>query len=167
MLCFSKSRILTRGGTYSNTNVTSSALHSYPWSGPFDVPLSLSQAYNLALGFIVECPGSNAALLPQNIKAFPALTIKEKSYDAGKTITVQYENSVNDLKNNERFLAFLTGLDTLYVRIGKDGKVTIPNSLQGTAYGIVTSNGAAVEDSNTVAGPMVFMVPFTSSESNP
>ena len=143
--------------------VMSSALHANPWSGPFDAPLSLSQAYNLALQFIEQCPGGNAALLPQNIKAFPVLSIKEKSYAPGKMITVRYENSIDDLANNERSLAFVTGLDTIYVRIGKDGKVKIPEELRGTAYGVVTTNSAQVEDGNTVAGPMIFMFPFSSN----
>lgn len=142
--------------------VMSSVLKHHPWSGPFDVPLSLLHAYTLASGFIKDCPASNAAHLPSNMKAFPPLTIKEKTYDAGKTITIQYEGSHDDLAKHDRFLACMSGDGTTFVRIAKDGKVTIPSGLQGTAYGVVTSDSDAVKDSNTVAGPVVLILPFGS-----
>ncbi len=47
--------------------------------------------------------------------------------------------------------------------------VQIPSTLQGIAYGVIASTGNATEvsDANTVAGPAILNLPFSSSVSNP
>ncbi|KAG8729481.1 hypothetical protein FRC12_020949 [Ceratobasidium sp. 428] len=137
--------------------VSSSVNMGAPWSGAFDTPLSLNQVYSLAAAFITDCPSSNPSL---PVKAFPALTVSTASYKAGDTISVSFDSSM--AKGKDTFMAFFTGLSTEFASI-KDGQVTIPKDLMGTVYGVVTTDGKAVTDDNTVAGPAILMFPFGSS----
>ncbi|KAG8710378.1 hypothetical protein FRC09_000161 [Ceratobasidium sp. 395] len=136
--------------------ISSSVNMGAPWSGAFDIPLSLNQVYSLAAAFITNCPSSNP---PLPVKAFPALTVPT-SYMAGDTISVSFDSSMAKGKNT--YMAFFTGLTTKFVPI-QNGKVTVPKDLMGTVYAVVTTDSKSTNDDNTVAGPAILMFPFGSS----
>lgn len=111
--------------------------------------------------FITGCPSSNPAL---PVKAFPALTVSTTSYKAGDTISVSFDNSMASGK--DMYMALYSGLAIMYAPITGSGSsmtVKLPRGLMGTVYGVVTTNGTAVNDANTVAGPAILMFPFDSS----
>ncbi|KAG8723147.1 hypothetical protein FRC09_004541 [Ceratobasidium sp. 395] len=137
--------------------ISSSVNMGTPWSGAFDVPLSLNQVYSLAAAFITECPSSNPSL---PVKAFPALTVSTASYKAGDIISVSFDSSM--AKGKDTYMAFFTGLTTEFAPIQK-GEVTIPKDLMGTVYAVVTTDNKTVNDDNTVAGPAILMFPFGST----
>ncbi|KAG8759067.1 hypothetical protein FRC12_009858 [Ceratobasidium sp. 428] len=137
--------------------ISSSVNMGTPWSGAFDVPLSLNQVYSLAAAFITKCPSSNPSL---PVKAFPALTVSTASYKAGDIISVSFDSSMAKGKNT--YMAFFTGLTTEFAPIQK-GEVTIPKDLMGTVYAVVTTDNKTVNDDNTVAGPAILMFPFGST----
>jgi hypothetical protein len=69
-------------------------------------------------------------------------------------------------KGQKMFMALYSGLGTMYAPIegnNENMKVALPKNLMGTVYGVVTTNGTAVNDANTVAGPAILMFPFGSS----
>ncbi|KAG8767367.1 hypothetical protein FRC12_006300 [Ceratobasidium sp. 428] len=137
--------------------ISSSVNMGTPWSGEFDVPLSLNQVYSLAAAFITECPSSNPSL---PVKAFPALTVSTASYKAGDIISVSFDSSM--AKGKDTYMAFFTRLTTEFAPIQK-GEVTIPKDLMGTVYAVVTTDNKTVNDDNTVAGPAILMFPFGST----
>ncbi|KAG8723211.1 hypothetical protein FRC09_004245 [Ceratobasidium sp. 395] len=137
--------------------ISSSVNMGTPWSGAFDVPLSLNQVYSLAAAFITECPSSNPSL---PVKAFPALTVSTTSYKAGDIISVSFDSSM--AKGKDTYMTFFTGLTTEFSPV-QDGKVTVPKDLMGTVYAVVTTDNKTVNDDNTVAGPAILMFPFDST----
>ena len=52
------------------------------------------------------------------------------------------------------FIAFLTGLDTIFVPI-ENGTVEIPASLSGTIYAVATTSGTEASPATIVAGPAI------------
>lgn len=128
------------------------------WSGPYDTPLGLSDVYSIAAAFITSCPSSNPTL---PVKTFPALTLSCDA--AGSTAILNYTGA-----SSSDTLILYSGLTILALPI-TDMMVTIPPSLQGIAYAVVssTSNTTMVDDSNTIAGPAIIDLPFASSASNP
>ncbi|OWZ56603.1 hypothetical protein C368_02234 [Cryptococcus neoformans 125.91] len=129
-----------------------------PWSGPYDTPLGLSDVYSIAAAFITSCPSSNPTL---PVKAFPALTLSCDA--AGSTAILNYTGA-----SSSDTLILYSGLTILALPV-TDMIVTIPPSLQGIAYAVVssTSNTTMVDDSNIIAGPAIIDLPFASSASNP
>ncbi|KLO17825.1 hypothetical protein SCHPADRAFT_820755 [Schizopora paradoxa] len=138
--------------------ITSSVLHQQPWNGAFETPLGPNQVFTLASGFITSCPASNPTL---PFKAFPSLVF-EGSPAPGQKSTVDFNATST---GESLFVAFLSGLNSTFVPL--DGKtVTVPKGLQGTVYAVVTNNGSASSDANTVAGPAILQFPFSSQVSN-
>lgn len=117
------------------------------WSGPFDTPLGLNEVYTLAAQFITSCPSTNPTL---PVKAFPTITVKPAAPKPGSSITVSYAN----MTSSQLYAYFYTGLSTEKVKV-KNGKVTIPSDLVGQIYMVLSTNGTAVSESSTVAGPAV------------
>jgi len=130
--------------------VASSVNSDTPWSGPFDVPLDLDQVFTIASSFITSCPSTNPTL---PVKAFPSLSVATPTPAPGSEITLTFESTASEL-----FLAIFTGLDTIFVAI-QDYQVTLPTTLSGTIYAVVTSSGTSVTDDNTVAGPAIMLFP--------
>ncbi|KAH8111505.1 ferritin-like domain-containing protein [Phellopilus nigrolimitatus] len=160
--------VLTTAGSILATEarhaawVASSASGGTPWSGPFETPLDQNQVYTLAASFITSCPSSNPTL---PFTAFPALTVAENGTPVapGKSAKVAY----TDNGSGDRYLAFMSGLNTKYAKIDGNQQVTIPAGLQGTVYAVVTSSNQAVMDASTIAGPAILSFPFPASASNP
>lgn len=132
-----------------------------PWSGAYDTPLDFSNVYSIATAFITGCPASNGAL---PFKAFPALTIGDANPN-GKTVQLTYDDSTTD----QKFLVIYDGLVSKAYPINGDKTVTFPSGLQGISYAVVASvsDASKVDDSNTVAGPAIIDVPFSSTTPNP
>ncbi|KZS87906.1 hypothetical protein SISNIDRAFT_418906 [Sistotremastrum niveocremeum HHB9708] len=138
--------------------VGSAVSQGTPWSGAFDTPQTLDEVYSLASSFITGCPSSNPAL---PVKAFPALTVGPAAPAAGSSVTLTFDGAADG-----QFLALMTGLTPKFVPISS-GKATLPAGLQGTVYAVVSKNGTAVSDEDTVAGPAILSFPFDSYASNP
>ncbi|KZP20964.1 hypothetical protein FIBSPDRAFT_861117 [Athelia psychrophila] len=119
------------------------------WSGPFDVALGLDSVYSLAAQFITSCPKSNPAL---PVKAFPKL-----AFPAGA------KPGATGKKAEDLYAAFYTGGGTEYAKVSSAKKVTIPKDLIGTVYAVITTNGTASADANTVAGVAVLEFEFDSA----
>jgi len=131
-----------------------------PWSGAYDVPLTGNQIITLASGFITSCPSSNPQL---PFTPFPKLTINGK-YTAGQKVSLSFDAS--KANGQPLFLALQTGLNTVFTPISGSKAATIPQGLQGIVYASVSTNGQALTDGSTIAGPAVLDFPFTSSASN-
>lgn len=157
--------VLTAAGAILTTEarhaswVGSTALHGAPWSGSLDTPLSANLVYTLASSFIVpgSCPSTNAVL---PFTAFPGLTVKGDTVP-GKTVTLSYNST-----GGTEYLAIMSGLTTEFAPI-TNKQVTLPQGLQGVAYGVVSTNGTGVSDASTVAGPAILYFPFPAAASNP
>lgn len=128
--------------------VQSTAAKSDGFGAPYDTPLDFNQVYSLAAPLFKKCPDSNK---PLPVMAFPAATISPQPKKLGATFTVKAKG----LSGGEQF-GFLSGLSSAIVPI-RNGRVTIPSSIgYGRTYGIVLKSGAsAINDDNTVAGPVV------------
>lgn len=150
--------ILSIEGRHSGW-VESAVMKSYPWSGPFDTPLTPNAVYTLASSFIRSCPSSNPTL---PFTAFPKLSASPASAQPGQQLTLNF----NSTGSGTNYVAFLSGLNTTFVQIPSNKKVTIPEGLQGFVYAIVTNNGTSVSDASTVAGPIILSFPFNSFASN-
>ena len=138
---------------------TSAVMKTQPWSGPFETPLTGSQAYSLASQFIVNCPETNPEL---PFEVFPVLKLYG-NIKPGSNVYVKYDN--NEVSGDGLYMAFLTRLDVKYVPIS-NSRVTIPSELQGTVYAVVVCDDEGVEDENTVAGPVILNFPYPSSANN-
>jgi hypothetical protein len=134
--------------------VSSAVNQQSAWNSAFETPLSFNQAYTLAAGFIKSCPDSNPAL---PFTAFPALTFPADT-KAGATVTIKVPDSVSH--DGDWYVAFLDGVNTEYAQVSKDGKVKVPEKIQGTAYAVLSKTKDAVTDENTLAGPAVLSFPF-------
>ncbi|KAF7329638.1 Protein rds1 [Mycena kentingensis (nom. inval.)] len=125
------------------------------WSGALDVPLGLNEVFSLAAPFIKSCPSSNPTL---PVKAFPKLTIANAAPGSAAKVTHDATDSDGELN-----VAFFTGLSQLIVPL-KDGMVTIPDSLKGTVYAVLTTvkEAGQAAEGNIKAGPAVLYYPTDS-----
>ncbi|KZP10500.1 hypothetical protein FIBSPDRAFT_872587 [Athelia psychrophila] len=128
------------------------------WSGPFDVALGLDSVYSLAAQFITSCPSSNPTL---PVKAFPKLAFPATTAP-GSSVALTFDVP-KGMKAEDLFAAFYTGTGTEYAKVSSDKKVTIPADLRGTVYTVITTNGTASADSNTVAGVAILEFEFDSN----
>ncbi|CAK5281050.1 unnamed protein product [Mycena citricolor] len=134
----------------------SAVLKQEPWSGAYETPLDLRQVFSLAVPFITSCPSSNPAL---PLMAFPTLKFTGPKNGA---VTLDYQTN----QTGDAFLALFTGVNTLFAPIvNKTAK--LPSNLQGTVYAVVSSNGSAVSDDTTLAGPAIMQFPFGADAKNP
>jgi hypothetical protein len=120
----------------------------------FQTPLSPSQAFSLAVQFIVSCPASNPQL---PFTAFPVVSVPAGARP-GQTVKLTFSAPTS----GPLFAAFLSGLDVQWVPIAWDLTVQIPANLLGTAYMVVTNDNTKVDDAHTVAGPAILTFPFNS-----
>ncbi|KZS93402.1 hypothetical protein SISNIDRAFT_507377 [Sistotremastrum niveocremeum HHB9708] len=141
-----------------NAWIHSAVLKLEPWSRAFDTPLTFDQVFTLASGFIVSCPATNPVL---PVKAFPSLAVVEAAPAPGSTIHLTF----NSTTTAPTFLALFAGLNTTFVPI-TNATALLPTGLQGTVYGVVTTNGTAVSDDTTIAGVAVFDFAFPSQADN-
>ncbi|THH12067.1 hypothetical protein EW145_g236 [Phellinidium pouzarii] len=157
--------VLTAAGSILSTEarhdawISSAVNKAAPWSGSFDTPLDQNQVFTLASSFITACPAANPAL---PFTAFPALSVDPASPEPGSSVQLSYNDS-----SDARFLTLFSGLNTTFLPISNDKKVTLPGGLQGTVYAIVSSNDKNATDNSTIAGPIILNFPFSSSASNP
>ncbi|THH17505.1 hypothetical protein EW146_g3313 [Bondarzewia mesenterica] len=151
------------------------------WSTSFGTPLSLNNVYTLLSTFVVSCPSSNPVL---PFRIFPQLAISPASPLPGSSISLAFNataasNTGNSSTDAQQFLAIFSGLDTTFVPISTststsaDGNTTIvntaliPDTLQGTAYAVVTNSDALpVTDATTLTGPAIFIFPLPSDAIN-
>ncbi|KAF7972783.1 hypothetical protein HWV62_17056 [Athelia sp. TMB] len=108
--------------------------------------------YTIASSVITSCPSGNAKLLPPTIAAFPSLTIPADAMP-GKTVKLAYKPAKGASNSAKKYVAFISGLDTVFVPLGSSGEVEIPKDLYGVVFAVVTTNGTMVDDKVTVAGP--------------
>lgn len=129
------------------------------WSGPFDTPLDLSQAFTIASGLITSCPPTNPKL-PATL--FTALTLPDPtSAWPGSTTPISFTPPGNLDRSTKLYGAFLSGQEALIVPLSDDGKsVSVPDTLRGTVYLLVTTDADGVDDSKTIAGPTLLEFPF-------
>jgi hypothetical protein len=130
-----------------------------PWGTAFDIPLDIDQVYTLASGFIKSCPAGNAPLLPA-LKSFPALSVSG-SARPGKATKLTFDLPSGSKK--QLYAAFLSGSGTIFVPIGEDMTVMVPDGLMGTSYVIVTNDNSKVDGTVTVAGPAIVMFGYNSA----
>jgi hypothetical protein len=127
---------------------------------PRKTPLDVNQVYTIASSVITKCPDSNAALLPSTLKAFPTLSIPANAAPGEK---VQLDFHPKDGTKGPYFVAFISGLDTVFVPLhGHQHEVVIPNKLYGVVLAVITTDGTEVDDSVTVAGPAFLNFDFNS-----
>ena len=152
--------ILTTEARHS-TWVESSVNNSYPWSGSFDTPLTPTAVYSLASQFITDCPSTNPAL---PLSTFPGLNITSSNGSAiapGSNVTLAY----NSTSNGTDYLAFFSGMNTTFAEISGN-QTTIPDTLQGLVYAVVSNSNSSASDSNVVAGPVILSFTFGADVSN-
>ncbi|KAJ6481482.1 hypothetical protein C8R47DRAFT_589301 [Mycena vitilis] len=115
----------------------------------FKVPLGLNQVYTIAAAFITDCPSTNPKL---PVMAFPTLKVTTTRYSPGKNISLEFTPSTPVAAGTPLHVAFYTGLSVEYAPLTSDNKVVIPEDLLGQVYAVVTTNGTAVHDGDTLAG---------------
>ena len=139
----------------------SAVLMSNPWSSAYDTPLGLDMVYTIASAFITSCPSSNAAL---PVKAFTALTVADAA--AGSNVEFSFDHMGSTATN---YAIFYSGLGMESVQLDVNNMATIPSSLQGYSYVVISteSDATQVTPDNIVAGPTVIAAPFASNVDNP
>jgi hypothetical protein len=115
--------------------------------------------YTIAAAFITSCPSTNPAL---PVKAYPTLSVTTAPYTPGQSISLQYTPSTPVADGTALYVAFYTGLSVEYAKL-ENNKVVIPTDLRGQVYAVVTTNGTAVDGTNTVAGPAILVFEFDSA----
>ncbi|KAI0291217.1 ferritin-like domain-containing protein [Multifurca ochricompacta] len=131
------------------------------WSGVYDTPLDFNQAFTVASSFIVSCPPSNPNL---PYTAFAELTLLDPSSAwPGSTTPLQFAIPKDLDSSTKLYGTFLTGQEALIVPLEDGGKsVSIPDTLRGVVYLLITTDMNAVEDSKTIAGPALLEFSFNS-----
>ncbi|KAF8069907.1 ferritin-like domain-containing protein [Lyophyllum atratum] len=126
------------------------------WGGPWNSPLTMSQAYTLASPFIVRCPSTNPRL---PVQVFPSL-IFPPNPSPGSTVPVKFKTRLPP--GTKLWAAFLTGnsLEQEVVPV-RGGRVTIPKDVKGQVYAIITTSEEGATDRTTVAGPAILQFEFT------
>ncbi|KIK36349.1 hypothetical protein CY34DRAFT_109554 [Suillus luteus UH-Slu-Lm8-n1] len=119
------------------------------WSTAFDAPMGLSQLKTIMNDFIVSCPSSNS-LSP--IRIFPTLTFPP-SVMPGQTVQVSFSPADPEHDSQTLYAWFISGFKALVVPLNADMTVTIPETLQGFVFSVITNHKESVSDDATVAGP--------------
>ncbi|KAH9057503.1 ferritin-like domain-containing protein [Lactarius vividus] len=132
------------------------------WSGPFDTPLGVNQAFTIASSFIASCPPTNPTLPATR---FAALTLPDPaSARPGSTTPISFTLPSNIDRSTKLYGAFLSGQEALIVPLSDDGKsVGVPDTLRGTVYLLVTTDADGVDDSKTIAGPALLEFSFNAN----
>ncbi|KAH8992562.1 ferritin-like domain-containing protein [Lactarius hatsudake] len=125
------------------------------WSGPFD-------SYTIASGFITSCPSTNPKLPATR---FATLTLPDPaSAWPGSTTPISFIAPSNLDRSTKLYGAFLSGQEALIVPLSDDSKsVSVPDTLRGTVYLLVTTGADGVDDSKTIAGPALLEFSFNAN----
>ncbi|CCG80591.1 Putative uncharacterized protein [Taphrina deformans PYCC 5710] len=143
-----------------------------PFPMAFDTPLTATWAYNLAQPFIVKCPQQ----LP--IPILPRLSIAPSQAPASDVVPIALGGTLNVVwtttstpitDTTPLYLALIAGSSGMpaYVPLTRTGtgagSITLPNTLMGTFFAVLTSvsggvNTTALTATGTLAGPVVFAV---------
>ncbi|KAG1762543.1 ferritin-like domain-containing protein [Suillus occidentalis] len=119
------------------------------WSMAFDAPMGLSQLNTIMNDFIVSCPSSNS--LP-HVRIFPTLTFPPSAM-SGQTVQVSFSPADPEHDSQTLYAWFISGFKALVVPLNADMTVTIPDTLQGFVFSVITNHKESVSDDATVAGP--------------
>ncbi|KAG2127121.1 ferritin-like domain-containing protein [Suillus clintonianus] len=126
------------------------------WSTAFDAPLSVSQLYTMMSTFIASCPSSNS---PPPVKIFPVLTFPANVVP-GQTVQVSFSSATPEHGSQRLYAWFISGFEALVIPLHDDMTVTIPNTLQGFVFSVITNSREAVSDDATVAGPAFLLFDY-------
>jgi hypothetical protein len=120
----------------------------------FDVAIPARQIFTLAAQFIKSCPeGSN---LP--FTAFPSLVINNpETVQGGSALTLRDE-SLAQAAGGPLFCAFQSGESGIQFAELTGGKCTVPSGLNGEVFVTISSDGVAISDEKTVAGPSILVL---------
>ena len=140
----------------------SSVLLAQPWNSAYDTVLGLDMVYTIASAFITSCPASNPAL---PVKAAKALTVVSPA--PGATVKFDFDNTGRG--SVVEYAIFYSGTGAKSVALSTDHMATIPSTLQGVTYVLISTSATAagVTTDNTVAGPAILSFPFDAFTSNP
>jgi hypothetical protein len=122
----------------------------------------MNQAFTIASNFITSCPPTNPKL---PAKAFAELTLPDPaSAWPGSTTPLNFTAPGSFDSSTKLYGAFLNGQEALIVPLTDGGKsVSIPDSLRGVVYLLVTTDSGSVDDSKTIAGPALLEFSFNSN----
>jgi len=127
-----------------------------PWGSAYDTPLGLDMVYTIASAFITSCPSSNPAL---PVMAFPALNV---TGNPGDNVAFSFKDSHNAVN----YAIFYSGLGTAVVQLDANDMATIPSSLQGIAYVIVSTASSAADVTNSNVSLQQLIVYVNHAEPN-
>lgn len=144
-----------------HTSIQRVAVDRIGAASPYATSLGLNAVYTLAGAFIKSCPASNAAL---PVKAFPGLAVNQ-GQPAAPSIDITFRVLVGDnVDKDVKFVAFVNGLDTIYVPISQSVgplvTATIPATVSGQTYAFLAKakKEGPITDDNIVYGPAIFEV---------
>ncbi|KAH8982914.1 ferritin-like domain-containing protein [Lactarius hatsudake] len=143
---------------HQSTWVNNAVRGGNPWSTAYETPLDLNQTFTLISTYIAQCP-SNNTVLP--FQANPQLTTNPPNAQPGQNVTLSYSGQPSN--SSGLFAAFLNGFPFTFAPLDNNFTVTIPPTLRGFAYVVVTNSSVAANDSVTVAGPAFFSFPFNAN----
>ncbi|KAI9433349.1 ferritin-like domain-containing protein [Lactarius indigo] len=143
---------------HQSTWVNNAVRGGNPWSTAYETPLDLNQSFTLISTYIAQCP-SNNTVLP--FQANPQLTTNPPNAQPGQNVTLSYSGQPSN--SSGLFAAFLNGFPFTFAPLDNNFTVTIPPTLRGFAYVVVTNSSVAANDSVTVAGPAFFSFPFNAN----
>ncbi|KAH9017722.1 ferritin-like domain-containing protein [Lactarius pseudohatsudake] len=143
---------------HQSTWVNNAVRGGNPWSTAYETPLDLNQTFTLISTYISQCP-SNNTVLP--FQANPQLTTNPPNAQPGQNVTLSYSGQPSN--SSGLFAAFLNGFPFTFAPLDNNFTVTIPPTLRGFAYVVVTNSSGAANDSVTVAGPAFFSFPFNAN----
>jgi len=121
-------------------------------------PLTANQVLTIGSSFFKKCPPENPRLI-----ATPSPTLTISNAVPGRLAKLSFQIP-KDSSNNGKllFVAFLTGIKTLFAPLNDEREVMVPEGLIGMVYAVVTNDGSKVTDGTTVAGPAIVMIPYSS-----
>jgi len=143
--------------------VNSAALHSFPWDGSFNTPLTAKEVFGVVHGLIKSCPSTNPTLVA-GPGGFPSDLTLGKNAKPGHSVSVTFTPPKGS-ESKQFYLALKTGLATHIVPIHSN-KAKLPSDLQGIVFSIVVTDPNEATDDNTVAGTAVLSFPFPASADN-
>ncbi|KAI0633859.1 ferritin-like domain-containing protein [Trametes polyzona] len=146
--------------------VSSAVLKHQGWNGPFDSPLTPDAAFSLASLFITSCPSSNPAL---PVQTFPPLTLSEVAPTPGANVAVKFTpaQGQEQAAAGPKFVAWLSGLGTVFSPVAADGSTVVPPGLEGTIFAAVVSSEETPSEKNMLSGFTFAQFPFDSHVDTP
>jgi len=92
------------------------------------------------------------------VKAFPALSFPVDA-QPGKTVQVSFNPTTT---SKQLYVAFIAGLGPIFAPLSSQLMVTIPPTLQGVVFAVITTSNETVTDNVTIAGPAFLSFDFNS-----